>query len=94
MILVCRDCGATVKFGENCGCGGIVELSKTQMDDLLQRAWKYQTLETYYRKYGLDVSPDEILRVSVATLGTPAENADLSEPASNARLEKAGSLRR
>ena len=43
MILVCRDCGATVKFGENCGCGGIVELSKTQMDDLLLRAWSVQT---------------------------------------------------
>jgi len=73
MILVCRDCHEQVPFGCDCPCGGVVELGRTQIDELLLRAWKYQALETYYKKYGLDVSPDEILRVSVAALGTPAE---------------------
>ena len=98
MILVCRDCHATVPFGCDCLCGGTVELSRTQMDDLLQRAWKYQTLETYYEKCGADCDPNEvlneILRVSTESgWKPPVENA-ASEPAFSSRALLAGSQRR
>jgi hypothetical protein len=82
MILVCRDCQKQVPFGEDCPCGGVVELGRTQMDDLLLRAWKYQRLETLYRESGPDFVPEEAIRVSAVSLGTPVENADESGAAS------------
>ena len=93
MILVCRDCHATVPFGCDCPCGGVVELGRTQIDELLLRAWKYQRLETMYREFGPDFDPEEANRLSTVTLGTLVENA-ASEPASSVLLEKAGSQRR
>jgi hypothetical protein len=83
MILVCRDCHATVKFGEDCACGGTVELAKTQMDELLLKAWKYQRLQTLYREFGPAFVPEEAIRVSAVSLGTPAENAERVSGAAN-----------
>jgi hypothetical protein len=75
MILVCRDCHATVPFGCDCPCGGVVELGRTQIDELLLRAWKYQRLETMYREFGPDFVPEEAFQVSADVAGTFAENA-------------------
>ena len=73
MILICRDCHKQVPFGEDCSCGGRVELAKTQTDELLRRAWEYQRLKTMS-----ECDREEILRLSAVTLGTHAENADES----------------
>jgi hypothetical protein len=83
MILICRDCHATVKFGEDCACGGTVELAKTQMDELLFRAWQYQKLQTLYREFGPDFVPEEAIRVSAVSPGAPAENAERASGAAN-----------
>jgi hypothetical protein len=77
MILICRDCHKQVPFGKDCPCGGTVELAKTQMDELLLRAWKYQRLETLYKKCGPDFVPEEAIQVSTVSLGTPVD-ADAS----------------
>jgi len=96
MILVCRDCHATVKFGCDCVCGGVVELAKTQMDELLLRAWKYQRLQTLYREFGPDFVPDEAIQVSTVDLGTSVENADdeSSRPTDAGAFIKVGLLQR
>jgi hypothetical protein len=91
MILVCRDCHKKVPFGEDCPCGGVVELAKTQMDELLYKAWQYQKLAREYREeFGLDY---EAIQVPVAPLGRPAGNADDESEPVGTGVQRAGSQR-